>query len=346
MGFITRFIRGCLVQFVFILLIFGVGHIANAQTPVALIVQLTDDAGFRSSMIDHLRLVIAQERPGMEIRVVNVDDSFVLSRGRERRTAPLIGQGVVSALRPGDEVALLMINTHGATVRDRRGRRSGTRLQGIGRFYSDGEITEALQTSLGSLRGRMQSNATVILNSCSTFCGGSRDAKLRAKAFMDFLQIPDGRIYGATVIEATTEFDHPDTTSPESFKKTFRSWLLETASETVKLLPVVVGPAALFVSSALPGQSGLLAEDSLFTVAALTGVSSAALASAFTFADEHLAPTLTRFVNWTFFNRGLLFSFNGGGIVTTEKANKRYDLSAMISDINCELKYHPRTRRR
>ncbi|WP_157684760.1 hypothetical protein [Bdellovibrio bacteriovorus] len=174
-------------------LFFSSASPAQEHSSVVLYIFVEDGQAFtregRELMLDFLKTSL----PGKRIALVKAQSRRFFANEKAVRHA--VVTQLEKALNPGETVSHLIIATHGSTLKSAD--QSQTLLQSLGRFDASG-ADQDLKQVLRPLRGRMEVDAHVILDSCSTMCGTSEEAAARATAFMKEIGAGDGTLYGAT----------------------------------------------------------------------------------------------------------------------------------------------------
>jgi hypothetical protein len=193
-------------------------------------------------------------------------------------------------LAPGDAITHLVIETHGDTV-DENGKTMSV-LAEIGRFGAEG-VTPEFEEIFSPLKGRLEPNANVVLNSCSTMCGPRDDAARRSQALLRYFGVTNGSLYGAVVSEMQIANGYKDHFN-------WREWI--TLRKTLVL--------SLPLAGAVASAAGLVAGDGSM-VGHLAGVSLFAL------------PFADRIGTWLgIVNSGLIFRFRDGKVETVQSVDR------------------------
>lgn len=173
---------------------------------VVLDVMLADEVSFTSSSTEALQQIYAQYAPGVEYRKVIVSmpepamgpSSIGIPSFLEKRLREQLKEKLATALQPDDEIAYLLLETHGGTSLDHF-----STLELMGAFSAEGP-NEKFRELFDPLRSRMARNAAIIMNACSVFEDGEEQASLRAQALLNYFGAVDGVVYGSKFAEIDT----------------------------------------------------------------------------------------------------------------------------------------------
>jgi hypothetical protein len=277
--------------------------------PVVLNVMMADEEAFLSSSVDILQKIYAEYAPGVEYRKVilyapppwqNLPDSAPVIQELRRE----LKEKIAAALKPDDQIAYLILETHGGTTLDHR-----SNLSFFGTFSAAGPDAQ-FREIFDPLRARMVPNAAIIMNSCSIFADSEGDAVKRSQALLNYFGARDGVVYGANVPEIDTLPTHGK----------YFSWNNPSNRERVEKAAFInVGLSFLVaIAGAAVGHHPL-------TDAFLSGVSMATLTAAvqaawIRYSGEAIDST------WTY-NAGYLLQFKQGRLRSVELIQKMKDLA-------------------
>lgn len=76
----------------------------------------------------------------------------------------------------------------------------------LGRIHETG-VDPTFSDTFAPIKDKATDDLKVILNSCSTFCGGSESAAKRGASLLKYFNAPNGAIYGADTFENSQVFD-------------------------------------------------------------------------------------------------------------------------------------------
>ncbi len=172
-----------------ILLGFSLPVCASESKEIALHIAVIDHMAFSEAAFTEVETFLTEALPSVTVRSVKVESS-VFHENRDALRAQLLEQ--LSGFRPDDRITHLIIDTHGDT------RDGQTKLAVLGNFGADGADAD-LRAILEPLRSHLTPDLTIVLNSCSTLCGG--DASIRVRGLLTELGVPDARVYGSVVPE-------------------------------------------------------------------------------------------------------------------------------------------------
>jgi len=171
-----------------LLIAFALPVFGSAPKQIALHIALIDHMAFSDAAYNEVNTFVAEALPQLELRSIKVETS-VLRNGTEAVRRKILDQ---LTFQSEDRISHLIIDTHGDT------RNGATQLAHLGEFSETG-ADEALSEILEPLRGHIEPDLTIVLNSCSTLCG--TETALRVRALLADLGAPDARVYGSTTPE-------------------------------------------------------------------------------------------------------------------------------------------------
>jgi|GEM_PF-6054736 len=178
---------------------------ASAQTAV-LHISVEDNVGVTSHTTNQINSFL--ESYGVEksaIKTISVKhsrdvDDTAYDQNKDELVAKL---GALS--KENIVFSHLIINTHGKTSFDPETGESTSELELLGNFSEssiDGELLEVFEP----FRHMFAKDTRVVLNACNTMCGTDHQAGKRAEVFLNYLNAPEGSIYGAKTAEMALYF--------------------------------------------------------------------------------------------------------------------------------------------
>lgn len=173
-----------------ILLAFSLPVFGAGRAQIALHISIIDHMAFSDSAFDEVNSFVKENLPDLELKSVKVEAS-VFKTGRETVRQKVLAQ-LNGLLGADDRISHLIIDTHGDTRKDT------TRLAILGDFSNEGADAD-LREILSPLKGHLEPDLTIVLNSCSTLCGA--ESAVRVRALLEELGTPDAQIYGSTTPE-------------------------------------------------------------------------------------------------------------------------------------------------
>ena len=201
--------RRLLLSLILLLPAFG-----NAQTPlapephtvkkIALDIVIADDIAIQTDSPEILRKMFADNLPDTEFRTVIVHArTLMLPENPQltQKTREELIQKLQSVLNPGDVLTHLILDTHGDTLK--KDGEVKTWLYIFGEISATG-VDDNIRSAFAALKDHTSPDARVILNACSVFQGDEAEASQRAQTFLNFLNAPNGAIYGSSVEEVDT----------------------------------------------------------------------------------------------------------------------------------------------
>lgn len=285
---------------------------ANDNTKqIALQIYFQDSFAFPKRSEDLFERIFKILRPELTYRRISIPDH---KWNEERVRENLLAQ-IQNILKSGEELKVLIIDTHGGTL---NAKDSGhkTTLRHIGEVESRG-VDHQFNEALSPLLPYASEDLQIILNSCSVFCGPSESVALRAKVILDFFGAENGSIYGSYVPEVSHEFDR---------KRFFKwSYLIPDLKQVITVASVT---SALMFPAMLLDEPATQAAFSSVTLGAGLGALLTGFIPAFKFLSSKF-----------FFNRGYFFRFKNGELEQGIPIDKNKNLEELISDqllpLNC-----------
>lgn len=284
---------------------------AITSQKVALDIYVADEVAFRSQHAFYMKDVFARLYPQIQYRQVIVSRSMMgLNEEKTRRD---LKEQIQNALAPNDSIEFLILDTHGNTILENSN--DVTTLGAIGHIGPDG-VDAHFDEIFSSIRHRAEPDLTVLLNSCSTFCGPPAKSEKRALAFLDYFSAPHGRIYGAYVKEVDNVY-----LDPVGFK-------LKALLPSWKIYLTTV---ALFGSAF---ATGTLFDGNFEFLEVLKAALHGAVYVGLPFASliETLNPIFAVIAGKTFANRGLLFAFQNRKLRTQIDVQKPRDMALILNN--------------
>lgn len=171
---------------------FFVSSFCYAQS--VLTISVLDQTAILGKEVDLLQQTLLEINPNLQFINLKVDTSSFSNKRHLRAELMRQIQGIPSEIM----FSHLIINTHGSTKVEKGV--NTTHLAHIGRFNSEA-IDKDFREIFSSLRKQFYNDLTVVLDSCSTFCGEEKQIVERSKSLMNYLGATDGQIYGARTEE-------------------------------------------------------------------------------------------------------------------------------------------------
>lgn len=290
---------------------------ALGQDKIALQIYFQDGFAFPKNSEDLFERIFSELRSDLTYRRISISSNLL----KESEILNGLKEQISSSLKPGEELAVLIIDTHGSTGKSLWGS-PVTSLRNLGKAYET-EVDPDFKETFSSLRGRAAKDLQIILNSCSPFCGGHQSAALRAKAILDYFGAPDGSIYGSDVAEVSQAFDQKKYFKWKYLLPDLKMMLSMTALTTGLMFPVFGYAEWMTV-----GEQNAALLQSLWQASQKSlalGVGASALTAA-------LAPVFQFISSKYFLNRGYYFLFKSGELSKSFRVVKYKDLKALISN--------------
>jgi hypothetical protein len=300
-----RFALGLILSF----LLPQVFSFASASQKIALDIFLSDQVAFRSQHAYYMKDVFARLFPDIEYRQIVVSNSLI--GFNKQATRQEIQKELQTVLKPNEQIQFLILDTHGNTVESQG--RLVTTLGTLGQVGPDG-VDGNFDEIFRPIQNRAAPDLTILMNSCSTFCGPPEESQKRAQAFLDYFSAPHGRIYGAYVKEVDNIYLDPKNLK---LKALLPSW-------KIYLTTVALFGAAIGVSPLLEGN--------FQTLDILRATLHGAVYFGLPFATliEIVNPLFSWFAGKTFANRGWLFSFQNGKLQSQIDVQKPRDMELIL----------------
>lgn len=293
---------------------YGSPVLAQEDGKVALQIYFQDTFAFPDSSQELFEEIFHHLRPDLTFKRITIDTS----RLKESEIKKELQQRLASALDPGEELSVLILDTHGNTEKPKSDN-SATVLRHLGRVYEAG-IDAEFENTFAPLKDKASEDLQVILNSCSVFCGGQDKSATRAWALLGYFGAVHGSIYGSNIDEISQALD----------RKTFFKWkylfpnprMLATVAALTTALIFPVMTYEEFMN--LQNGEALL---SSFFEASQKAVTIGGTMSALMISWKPLFQFLSsRYL----LNRGYYFVFRDGELQKSFKVIKHKDLENMI----------------
>lgn len=196
--FVYKLVRVSHFLAVVVAVIFLFAHSAFAARNIVLRIMVVDHWAVNQKAIAVAKKKIQKLIPNSTIIDVHSNALFN-GFSKERIRGELLSQIQDLNLNSDDRITHLVLYTHGAT------QKGYTFLKYFG-AYNDMGPDENFMPILDPIRRYTTSDLVVVQNACSVFCGGREQAVQRGRALLNYLNAPNGQIYGAVMSEVHVGF--------------------------------------------------------------------------------------------------------------------------------------------
>lgn len=289
---------------------------SNAPSKVALEIYFYDDVAIDRNGEDLFERMFAKLRPDITYRRISIKSSRWGSRKKE--ISDELRVKITTVLGQNEHVAFLLIDTHGSTVESNTGR-PVTSLGYLGKIYESGVDPEFAEL-FAPIKDKAEKNLQIILNSCSTFCGGQESAAQRGKALLNYFGATEGGIYGSDVDEISQKVDHPEFIKWQYLVPNLKTFLTLTVTAAVLMLPVMSFTAAAVLRDQVQASGSVF--EVLALVLANASVASGILGTGMATLGTLLKPVFQFISSRVFLNRGYYFALENGRLSVGTKVIK------------------------
>ena len=308
-------------QFLLIPMSYGTN---NGKNPIALQLQVIDSiSGFAKEAV-FTEAVFNQLLPEIKVKTIVTQSGLFFTRSKKLRKK-LVEQ-INSQLGPNDRIEYLVLSTHGNTLVNKKDKRPYTKLKYFGDFYEN-SISNELKSILEPISLQTSPSLNVLLNSCSTFCGGTDSAAKRAQSLLSFLNAPNGSIYGADVPEVSMVLSSREYSNWRHVIPGWRSYL--TATALLAAIVDLTASSAFSLGVWASSPPGTLDPLMVFEFAKTLGPFSlkvGAVASATLYTIANLLHIAGPYI----LNKGHFFEFKNGVLDVAKPMVKRKHLKSFL----------------
>ncbi len=161
---------------------------------IALHISFTDGLAITKSGMRDLSALLKKQMPDMRIATAQASTKrlgYLTAADAEVPRDQMINQLRDSVLQPGEQIRLLILSTHASSD-------DGiSQLSMVGEISAEG-LDDRAKEFFAPLAGRFAPDARIVLEACSTLCGTDEAAGKRVRRLFEFLNIPNGSLFGAT----------------------------------------------------------------------------------------------------------------------------------------------------
>ncbi len=301
------------------------GQAGEPIKKVALEIYFYDNISIDKNSEDLFERMFTKLRPDLIYKRISIKAQRL--GGNKQNIAAEIREKIAGALAPDERLAYLLIDTHGNTSESHSGRKV-TKLQYLGNIYENG-VDPDFNEVFSPIKDKATNDLRIILNSCSTFCGGQESAARRGEVLLNYFGAVNGGIYGSDTFEVAQSLDHADYIKWKYIRPSLKTFLTFTVAVTVLMLPQMGHASLKLLHDQIQRAPSFL--NALSIIWGNTLAASAMVGTGYGTILSVLKPVFQIAMSRSVMNRGYFFALQNGQLAVGVKIIKYKEIKNLIA---------------